>query len=283
MLHFRTLDWGMDFLRSIVVQLDFIRSKSDTPQQILASSITYVGFVGVLTGVRQDLSISLNFRGVHNAVTRYEQFRFYVHHVLVLLGVKQSISSLLRSYLVGRRSSRTPTLALLASEVPSKHSTAAYLMFSDGKSAVTMEKDYNTAVTRRSECFIVTTNHDLTFSPNAGMHEDSTRTEVTSFADVLSESHSWRSSITKKWDAKVRREERRKRKSGSRRKVREEDTMAVELSVSLTTKEIIQWVSAWPTTNESTHFAAVLDPSTGKVLWVERYPPLLKNLERGCL
>lgn len=28
MLHFRTLDWGMDPLRSVVVQLDFVKSKS---------------------------------------------------------------------------------------------------------------------------------------------------------------------------------------------------------------------------------------------------------------
>ena len=61
MLHFRTLDWGMDPLRRVICQLDFT-TKPHGP--IFASTITYVGFVGVLTGVRQGLSVSLNFRPV---------------------------------------------------------------------------------------------------------------------------------------------------------------------------------------------------------------------------
>jgi hypothetical protein len=49
MLHFRTLDWEMDALRHIVVNLEFIQSPSS---KVIARSVTYVGFIGVLTGVR---------------------------------------------------------------------------------------------------------------------------------------------------------------------------------------------------------------------------------------
>jgi hypothetical protein len=49
MLHFRTLDWGMDSLRKLVVQLEFVSEKGG---RVIARSITYAGFVGVLTGVR---------------------------------------------------------------------------------------------------------------------------------------------------------------------------------------------------------------------------------------
>lgn len=52
MLHFRTLDWGMDELRSLLVVLEFVRSKSDDPDKVIGTVITYAGFVGVLTGVR---------------------------------------------------------------------------------------------------------------------------------------------------------------------------------------------------------------------------------------
>jgi beta subunit of N-acylethanolamine-hydrolyzing acid amidase len=52
MMHFRTLDWGMDGLRSVIVTLEFIRSKSAEPGKVIARSITYAGFVGCLTGVR---------------------------------------------------------------------------------------------------------------------------------------------------------------------------------------------------------------------------------------
>jgi beta subunit of N-acylethanolamine-hydrolyzing acid amidase len=53
MVHFRTLDWGMDELRSVLVVLEFVRSKSKDPGKVIARSITYAGFVGVLTGVRR--------------------------------------------------------------------------------------------------------------------------------------------------------------------------------------------------------------------------------------
>ena len=52
MMQFRTLDWGMDELRSVLVVLEFARSKSADPERVIGRTITYVGFVGVLTGVR---------------------------------------------------------------------------------------------------------------------------------------------------------------------------------------------------------------------------------------
>ena len=52
MLHFRTLDWGMDPLRRVLVALEFVRTKSEDPERIIGRSITYAGFVGMLTGVR---------------------------------------------------------------------------------------------------------------------------------------------------------------------------------------------------------------------------------------
>jgi len=55
MIHFRTLDWGMDPLRDVLVILEFVRSGSDKPDEVVARSITYAGFVGVLTGVRYVL------------------------------------------------------------------------------------------------------------------------------------------------------------------------------------------------------------------------------------
>jgi beta subunit of N-acylethanolamine-hydrolyzing acid amidase len=308
MLHFRTLDWGMDPLRSVIVQLDFIRSNSITPQKVLASSITYVGFVGVLTGVRKDLSMSLNFRGVHNARTRLGHFHFCLHHLLVLLGVRQSISSLLRSNLLGNLCGdgnvNSSTLTTVVSDIPSKRSTAAYLIFSDGKVTVTMEKDFRTAVLRHSRSFIVMTNHDLSLATDTGS-DDSTRPELASLADVLSESTHRRKCIVDRWENKVRKAERRSKRdaktagqpneagtslvragswmrrsakvrAGSKSNSRElkdaPDMTSIEDSVAVTTEEVISWVSAWPTTNECTHFAAVLDPTEGQVLWTQRYP-----------
>jgi len=47
MIHFRMLDWGMDALRNVVVQLNYVFNG-----KVVARSVTYAGFVGVITGVR---------------------------------------------------------------------------------------------------------------------------------------------------------------------------------------------------------------------------------------
>jgi hypothetical protein len=59
MMHFRTLDWGMGELRSVLVVLEFVRSKSEEPEKVIGRSISYAGFAGVLTGVRYVSCCSL--------------------------------------------------------------------------------------------------------------------------------------------------------------------------------------------------------------------------------
>jgi hypothetical protein len=57
LMHFRTLDWDMDPLRELLVVLEFVDSSGANPTAVLARSITYVGFVGCLTGVRYAQSL----------------------------------------------------------------------------------------------------------------------------------------------------------------------------------------------------------------------------------
>lgn len=59
MMHFRTLDWGMEQLRSILVVLEFVESKSDEPDKVIVRTVTYAGYVGVLTGVRYSILVSM--------------------------------------------------------------------------------------------------------------------------------------------------------------------------------------------------------------------------------
>jgi beta subunit of N-acylethanolamine-hydrolyzing acid amidase len=269
MLHFRTLDWGMDPLRNIVIHLNFVRSKSTAPTAIIASSVTYVGYVGVLTGVRPGLSMSLNFRPLHNAATRAEQFRFYFHHLLVLLGVRPSISTIMRSYLYSDSvNDQVKDLATVSNELESRHTTACYLILSNGDSTITMEKDYKTAVTRQSYTFIVATNHDRNENlpkPNtttpAGEHS-MTVAKMAALQDLLDESRERMDCIANKWKSQVRRHQRASQNSG---------TVITEDGVSIPQTEVIRWISAWPTTNETTHFAVVMDPKAGRVLWSNSY------------
>ncbi|ERF70960.1 hypothetical protein EPUS_06745 [Endocarpon pusillum Z07020] len=314
MLHFRTLDWDMDSLRKVVVQLEFVRSASKTPQKVLARSITYVGFVGVLTGVRCGLSMSLNFRPQHNAFTHMENIRFLSHNLLVLLGKRQSISSLLRSCLFSDHQGGLGSplsLDYFAETLPSTASTAAYLVFSDGQSAMAIEKDRISGMVRRSRSFIVMTNHDL--DPTPGMRETKS-SNSTSIQSIISESVDRRGCMVEKWEIKVR-EEHAKRViaaeasspasllSSARPRTRSKtkrqlaactdrsipiaqnsterhdvftDGHEVEERVSLTKSELRRWLAAWPTTNECTHFSAILDPTEGTVVWARQYLEPLK-------
>ncbi|EHY55195.1 hypothetical protein HRR83_005550 [Exophiala dermatitidis] len=272
MLHFRTLDWTMDPLRSVIVQLEFVRSESANPSEVLARSITYVGFVGFLTGVRQGLSLSLNFRAVHNASTKRGHFEFYFHHLLVLLGYRQSISSLLRSYMISESEGRDQprTLAEISEDVDSRRTTAAYLTFSDGVSTIVIEKDYKTAKVRRSDTFIAITNHDVenhnggstSITPAADEMVDHSKGVAAGLHELIDESRDRLACISSKWEAHVQKDQgQAKRKK----------TDAGRTDVAITQGKLIEWLSAWPTSNEYTHFAAVLDPATGDVVWTRAY------------
>jgi hypothetical protein len=217
MLHFRTLDWGMDPLRELIVQLEFIRD--DNPDKVLATSITYVGYIGVLTGVRKDLSMSLNFRPVHD---ESRNVAFYTNHLLVLLGIRQSISSLMRECLFSfpgepkpkNREDSLSTLEKIVAQVPSMPTTAVYLIFSDGVTTVTMEKDHQTAVVRSSPSFIITTNHDQepgSTPPkaianekrknHAGLSLVSSDAQV--MVDLIADSSERRDCMQARWDERV--------------------------------------------------------------------------------
>lgn len=190
MLHFRTLDWDMDELRWLIVKLEYVRgSESNT---VIATSVTYVGFVGVLTGVRRGLSISLNFRPNHNPGRFLANYRFYGSHLLVLLGMRRSISSFLRKYILSpdldhiqsqswldrilkQKKSRIPsktTLDWIAENLPRVPTTAAYLIMCDGNSAIVFEKDHRSAVIQRSSSFVVATNSDIAKVSLAGQKEE---------------------------------------------------------------------------------------------------------------
>jgi hypothetical protein len=262
MLHFRTLDWGMDPLRKVVVQLDFVQKPGG---EVIASSITYVGYVGVLTGVRKGLSMSLNFRPNHDRSTWLANFQFYFHHILVLLGFRPSISSLLRQQLLPSRklsrhsTSAKPTLESIERTLPSISTTAAYLIFSDGNRTITMEKDHHAATVRSSRDFIVATNHDAAeeTSPNSQSQSepDSSNTLEAAGMQGLVDDSMHRKDLAKNlWNKSLRKAKRR--------------TSHREL---ITKNTVVDWIGTYPISNEETHYATILDPMAGNVAWTERY------------
>ena len=265
MLHFRTLDWGMDPLRKVVVHLEFVES---TDRPVLASCISYAGYVGILTGIKQGLSMSLNFRPSHDASTRLKNFRFYFHHLLVLFGIKPSISSLLRGCLLSSstNSDAGHDLNTIEQQFPTISTTAAYLIFSDGKRTVTMEKDYTTASVRSATDFIVTTNHDREdeikpSSTTDHIQDDTAQTlQATGMMTLVEESTDRKNCIVKLYNHATRKGSTR----GSQRR------HGFKSSIQQST--VAGWVDTYPITNEETHFSCLMDPKAGKFLCIKCYP-----------
>ncbi|KAJ5462744.1 hypothetical protein N7475_007688 [Penicillium sp. IBT 31633x] len=299
MVHFRTLDWGMDPLRDLIVQLEYVRD--DDPDEVLATCITYVGFVGILTGVRKGLSVSLNFRAVHDS--RRDK-GFYWNYLLVLLGFRQSITSLLRQTIIpgpivpNNPLSDTSTIWDIIVEVPGMRTTAAYLIFCDGSKIISMEKDYEQATWRTSTSFLVTTNHDA--EPSPATEEAIARDRgyiglravegTQSMAEIIEESKERQASMQGKWDCRVQdhvsfqRELRRRRiKETSLPRSRPihlrwkrntemgwEDPPGSEVSITLGT--VLSWLFAYPIVNEDTHYAVLMDPVEGRFIYAGQFP-----------
>lgn len=266
MLHFRTLDWDMDPLREVVVQLNFV---NEPHGPVIARSITYVGFVGALTAVRPGLSLSLNFRPYHNdSHSRVSNLRFQYHRLLVLLGRRPSISSTLRSILLppssGNGHENFDTLSSIQRRLPPLSSTAAYLIFSDGDRTLVMEKDRVTAHTSTSSSFIVITNHDASSdnNPAAASDSDNAKLAITGMDEIVEESQDRKQCIESKWK-KAESAFRRRRKDANRG---DEDT-----AMSVTESQLVKWVEAWPITNECTHYATIMDPLAGDFVYLKRY------------
>ncbi|KAL8671356.1 MAG: hypothetical protein Q9168_004138 [Polycauliona sp. 1 TL-2023] len=266
MLHFRTLDWGMDPLRKIIVHLDYIRDG----EGVVASVVTYVGYVGVLTGVARGLSVSLNFRPVHNARSWWEQVRFYAHHALVLFGLRPSISEVLRGVLMPVDGGPVMGLEELERKVRGMASTAAYLVFCDGQRTLTMEKDYGSAIVNSASDFIVVTNHDRAqeLAPNdsspAGDEPKGNAALQGVFEDmsmnaIVAESSARKQCLVRMWE--------------------KESTKATrtDKSALVKTQKVAKWVDTYPITDALTHYAVIMDPSKGVFTW-ERYYPDAKAL-----
>ncbi|GME30609.1 MFS transporter [Neofusicoccum parvum] len=259
MYHFRTLDWGMDALRRVVVQLEFV-AKPRGP--VVARSVTYVGYVGVLTGVREGLSVSLNFRPYHNDDTSaIANFRLGSHLAMVLLGLRPSISARLRDLVLApaprgmfKKPSRLafPSLAEIKRKFPAVPTTAVYLIFCDGEETTVLEKDRVTAAVRSSRSFITITNCDV--QPNGGTdpHANRSKAKLDLIGELLDEAEDRRECLERRWARTEQRFRRRKR-------------ARTDEEVCITPNEVVKWVQSWPTTNECTHYAVVMDPKAGDV------------------
>ncbi|KAL7801415.1 beta subunit of N-acylethanolamine-hydrolyzing acid amidase domain-containing protein [Trichoderma afarasin] len=263
MMHFRTLDWGMPELRSVLVVLEFVRSKTEGPETVMARTVTYAGFVGVLTGVRQNLSMSLNFRPTHNC----SAISLRMHQSLVLLGVQPSISSVLRQHLLHPKH-HPPTINNITKSITRTRSAPCYIILCSGTETTVIQKDLVNAQTKSATDFIVHTNHD--FAPTDPSSQANTQKESSSILGMetlVEESEERKDCILSKWTALAKRQQREFKKGKGRQ------------SPAIFEQTLQKWVKAYPIMNECTHFGCIMDPGTGTIRWLERGDEDLEDSE----
>ncbi|KAF5599546.1 hypothetical protein FPANT_3299 [Fusarium pseudoanthophilum] len=275
MLHFRTLDWDMNQLRNIIVELDFVRTPGGP---VIATTVGYLGYIGVLTGVRKGMSLSLNFRPHHARDTLRQRLSYRYNQALVVLGQRQSISSSLREVLLGdstipeKQSDEAHETNDISPDLQSQHiqqvlsklstssSTAAYLILCLPDRVLIIEKDNHSASIRESDTFLTAYNHDVKDEDNPELLQQAAAelaagADATGMADLVANSLERKHELDKLWNKCVR--------ACSRRYKLRSDVVAGEDVVKFLQNDMIR--------NEETHYAVIMDPKEGKVMWRRAY------------
>jgi hypothetical protein len=299
MVHFRTLDWGMDPLRELVVELNYVRSPGGP---VVATTVGYFGYVGVLTGVRKGLSMSLNFRPRHDDSTLWKRYEFRKHQLMVILGLRPSISSVLRRYLLNQPEECPPhksrgqsqprdvadaktgspqrerlppsfDIKTIITELSASPSTSAYLIFCTPHSVFSIEKDNHKAFVRTADGFLTTYNHDASDEGDPQALVNAARSQpnaTTGMEEIVEYSTDRKRALDKIYRRCIKRRRQNLGRLG--------DAVGLDdVFDFLNDKD--RWII-----NDETHYAVIMDPKKGTVLWkraFEAVPPAESDVEDG--
>jgi hypothetical protein len=148
-----------------------------------------------------------------------------------------------------------PTYTAILQRFPFIPTTSCYLTLSDGQETCVIEKDRVNATSRTSKSFITVTNHDVSTEEttrNTKHHTDVP--DITGMQEVLEESYERRDELEKRY-----------------RKIRERQSYAdgtAEEEVAIDMRDVERLVLKYPTSNECTHFAAIMDPTDCDIAWI---------------
>jgi len=212
----------------------------------------------------------------------WSEIKFRGHQLLMLLGHRPSVSSMLRSYIIPQyrrhifsrkwypSTKPLPDLAAITKKFPSIPSTAAYIIASSSQLTTVFEKDRVTSGIRSSRSFIVATNHDNVAESNPNdlckdfpvADSQHVQRGMEALMDMIADSTERQTLMEKKWHKAKR--AFKKTNPGTRTE-----------EMYVTQNELSTWLQDYPITNESTHFACIMDPERGEVVWLRRWKGLV--------
>ncbi|KAI8211382.1 Acid ceramidase [Colletotrichum sp. SAR 10_86] len=268
LMHFRTLDWGMPELADVLVQLDFVDSKSQQPDRVLARSIT------PLMNTRTKSSI--------------------FHQILVLLGRRPSISSMLRQVLIppkpvdvkSGKDADISNLVAFATDFIKNPSPSCYLIFSTPQEAVVIQKDYIGGNIKHTYDFIAQANHDTNHTLCCGASDFHHKALELEDSSSIPEDSLWLSGSAERqnfvhdnWKAHRKRLEATSSTDVDTAEGQSGNGSCIALAKSLqpnsqtrgVTKSVLKrWMMSEPVFNDFTHFATAMDPLSGDVVFLKK-------------
>lgn len=205
----------------------------------------------MLTRSRKDLSLSLNFRPYHECTVK----ALRVHQMAVLLGMRPSVSSILRTIILPEAPASLGEVTKHLETIPT---SPCYLILSRGSNAIVLEKDLHSARVMSSDEFIVATNCDC--APPAASEGTTTVNNAIGMDMVLDEADERKETIEKRFrDVRKRQEKKWK-----------EERSEVEFQVKVRESTVLGWLKVYPVWNELTHFGCLMDPTNGTIRWSGR-------------
>lgn len=162
-----------------------------------------------------------------------------------------------------------PDLAAIKASLPARRSTAAYLIFSDGDTTVTMEQENCTAVVGSSSELIIITNHDVSSEERPVPVQENIEPKppqalkLTGREDLVEQSTTRKRCMAQLHLHAVRRPKKSNTARGDH--------------VAVSEHELFTALDGYPITNEETHYSVVMDPKAGKVVWIKRFSEPIKN------
>jgi hypothetical protein len=243
------------------------------------------GFIADAARHRQGLSISFNFRSnmkALRALSYRKRTQYCAGKVLVLLGRRPSVSSTLRKYIIPStrvaeekdyqlNDSKLPTLQNVIDTFTRVETAQCFIIVCNGTKTTVIEKDWKTAVLRSDDSCIVCTNHDQAEEDGAttisedhngqNMAQGNIPVSATlaGMEEILEESVERKQWIEQKW-------------TRARNRYLKHNPGTEDNDAAVTLRQVQEWITSEPVFAECTHFAVIMDPNTGDVVWSRRYP-----------
>ncbi|CAE7186053.1 hypothetical protein CFE70_006392 [Pyrenophora teres f. teres 0-1] len=288
MMHFRALDWNRNEMRHALAQFEFVENSGGP---VIARTLGFIGQVGVLTGVRKGLSVSISLRPSYDtSFLSAERLQSYWNVLMVIMGRRPSISTLLRDCLLPRpieepkqkqwlfgrwnqedekdlecnKSLPPYSMDDVINVLPTMDTSLAYLTFSTPTETVILEKHFLSANIRRSSTFITVANHDASLDVLQAIKAQATDAKTTRFKCFMDCTTS---------DLRLRRSLERNQGLTQRWAgwQLEQGLEESKVKQGLTLPRLIELIRFYPLINSRTYFLCVMDPREGVFRWVEPF------------